>query len=196
MPGGVPVPPSLETLLAYDASWLEGLGWLTRAPAFAWTPRTLAEIAEAEIGFGDSFDLATMRTCFPLPGGADSRRVLVVTPSPDALGEFPIVLIDTDDVPFLCVYMAGLDVFLGDYTRVQPVSGKSYDEVARDARFRARMDHHGRKLMKGRIWTDFPMDTLRPRPRREGRNPFTGQVIVLPEIPAGEVPIDWDASED
>src|SRR5262249_17326067 len=154
MPNGAPLPPSLRTLLAYDASWLEGLGWLTRTPAFSWTPRTLSEIAESEIGFGDAFDLDTMRPCFLLPGGSDSRRVLVVIESPDALGEFPIILIDTDDVPFLCVYMAGLDIFLGDYAKVQPVSGKSYVDVARDERFRARMDHHGRKLMKGRIWTD------------------------------------------
>lgn len=184
---GAPLPPSLATLLAWDASWLASLGWFDLQP-FRWTPRTLAEIA------GESFDLPAFKTCFVLPGGSDSKRVLVVTNEPDALGEYPIVLTDDDEVPFLCVYMAGLDVFLGDLAGVQPVRGNDYGAVSRDERFRARMSHHGKKLMKGRIWTDFPRDTLRPRPEKRGRNPFGGADLVIPAVPEGEVDIDW--SED
>ena len=174
----------MDTLLRWDASWLASLGWLELQP-FRWTPRTLAEIA------GDAYDLPAFQTCFLLPGGSDSKRVWVVTNEPDALGEYPVVLTDDDEVPFLCVYMAGLDVFLGDLSGVQRVSGESYEDVARDERFRARMSHHGKKLMKGRISTDFPRDTLRPRPEKRGRNPFGGAELVIPAVPEGEVEIDW-----
>jgi len=186
LPDGRPLPPSLATLLRWDASWLASLGWFELDP-FRWTPRTLAEIA------GDDFDLPAFSTCFLLPGGADSKRVWVVTKEPDAHGEFPVILTDDDEVPFLCVYMAGLDVFLGDLSGVQPVPGETYEAVARDERFRARMSHHGKKLMKGRISTDFPRDTLRPRPEKRGRNPFGGAELVIPAVPEGEVEIDWDA---
>ena len=184
LPGGAPIPPSLATLLRWDASWLASCGWFSLEP-FRWTPRTLAEIA------GDTYDLPAFKACFLLPGGTDSKRVWVITSEPDALGEYPVVLTDDDEVPFLCVYMAGLDVFLGDLSGVQPVPGGTYEDVARDERFRARMSHHGKKLMKGRISTDFPTDTLRPRPERRGRNPFGGAELVIPAVPEGEVEIDW-----
>jgi hypothetical protein len=184
LPNGAPLSPSLRALLAWDASWLASLGWFDLQP-FRWTPRPLAEIA------GDSFDLPAFQTCFVLPGGTDSKRVWVVTKEPDALGEHPVILTDDDEVPFLCVYMAGLDVFLGDLSGIQPVPGETYEDVARDERFRARMSHHGKKLMKGRISTDFPRDTLRPRPEKRGRNPFSGAELVIPAVPEGEVEIDW-----
>ncbi len=175
----------MRALLEWDATWAESLGWFSTSP-FRWTPRSLAQIADDE-----HFDLPAFSTCFLLPGGADSRRALVVTPSTDALGEIPVVLVATDDVPFLCVYMAGLDAFLGHVSGVQPIAGDTYEDVARDMRFRARMSHHGLKLMKGSISTDFPSDTLRPRPARRGTNPFTGETLEIAEVPAGEIPIDW-----
>jgi hypothetical protein len=184
LPNGSPLPPSLATLLSWDSSWLETRGWFRTSPSFSWTPRTLGQIA------GEPFEVATFSTCFVL----SERCIFVVTNEPDALGEYPVVLIDDEQVPFLCVYMAGLDVFLGDLSGVQPITGNTYEDVARDPRFRSRMDHHGRKLMKGRISTDFPRDTLNPRPERRGRNPFGGAELVIPAVPAGEVPIDWDAS--
>ncbi len=183
LPNGAPLPPSLSTLLSWDATWLASLGWFELQP-FRWTPRTLGEIA------GDDYDLPAFHTCFLLPIGSDSKRIWTITSSPDALGEHPVMLTDDDEVPFLCVYMAGLDVFLGDLSGVQPVRG-DYGAVARDERFRARMSHHGKKLMKGSIWTDFPRDTLRPRPERRARNPFGGAELVIPAVPEGEVEIDW-----
>src|SRR5262249_19579586 len=63
-PNNAPLPPSLETLLAWDASWLASLGWFSLDP-FRWTPRTLGEIA------GDDYDLPALSTCFLLPGGTD-----------------------------------------------------------------------------------------------------------------------------
>jgi hypothetical protein len=177
---GASLSPSLAVLLAWDASWLASLGWFELAP-FRWTPRTLAEIA------GTDFDVPAFSTCFRV----SEEHVVVITSEPDALGEYPIVVHRDHEVPFLCVTMAGLDVFLGDLSGVQPVPGESDEEVARDPRFRARMSHHGRKLMKGRISTDFPRDTLRPRPERRARNPFNGEELVIPAVPEGEVEIDW-----
>jgi len=188
LPNGAPLPPSLETLLRWDASWLASLGWFELEP-FRWTPRTLAEIA------GDDYELPAFSSCFLLPGGSDSKRIWVITNEPDALGEYPVVLTDDDEVPFLCVYMAGLDVFVGDLSGVQPVPDGTYEEVARDERFRARMSHHGKKLMKGRISTDFPRDTLRPRLEKRAKNPFGGAELVIPAVPEGEVEIDWSPLE-
>jgi hypothetical protein len=92
--------------------------------------------------------------------------------------------------------MAGLDVFLDESEGKLTFDHSTYESVARDMRFRDRMSHHGRKLMKGRISTEFPRDTLTPRPARHGRNPFSGETLSLPEIPKGEVAIDWDAADE
>src|SRR5437016_4147139 len=84
LPNGAPIPPSLAALLAWDASWLESLGWFAG-------PRTLAEIAGAD------FDVPQFATCFALPGSC----VFVVTSEPDALGEYPIAVTSAAEVPFL-----------------------------------------------------------------------------------------------
>lgn len=197
LPNGAPLPASLRKLIAEEPAWLAALGWFTLDP-FTWTPRTLAQIVAAELGEpGDAFEISTMQTCFLLPGGTESRRVYVITNEPDSTGEYPIVLVDIDDVPFLCVYMAGLDVFLAERAgTITMPKGGTYEDVSRDERFRARMSHHGKKLMKGRISTDFPRDTLTPRPARSAKNPFSGATLKLRAIPAGEVAIDWDRTDD
>ena len=49
--------------------------------------------------------------CFLLPGGSDSRRVLAVG-EPDTIGEYPVLALDVDDMPFLGLMYPGFDVYL------------------------------------------------------------------------------------
>jgi hypothetical protein len=62
----------------------------------------LDEIATAEFGrWGEDYEplSARMGECFLLPHyGSDSRHVYAVTEE-DTLGEYPVIVIDVDDLP-------------------------------------------------------------------------------------------------
>src|SRR5262249_29123279 len=84
-PSGKPLPPSLKRWLAFDASWLEALGWFAAIEQGAFTPRRLDEIAAAEFDepddemdefdapYGENFAKlsARMGECFLLLDGTE-----------------------------------------------------------------------------------------------------------------------------
>ena len=128
-PSGKPLPPSLKRWLAFDGSWLQSLGWFSSLAGPIFTPRTLGQIADAEYGpyMRQVATLAGMEEgdlnfyslldplfpeCFLLPQGTDSRRIFAVT-EPDDMGEYPVLVIDEDDVSYVAVMYPGFDVYYG-----------------------------------------------------------------------------------
>lgn len=152
-PSGKPLPPSLARWLAFDASWLEGLGWFASIEQGSFTPRRLDQIVtdEFEALWGEMYEPlgARIDECFLLPGGSDSRRIYAVT-EPDALGEYPVLVIDTDDLPYAAVMYPGFDVFMADEVGMEVSSWGTYEALARDLRYKSRIQQHARQLFGGK----------------------------------------------
>jgi hypothetical protein len=152
-PSGKPLPPSLRRWLAFDMSWLAEFGWFDAAGNF--TPRTLDAIVtdEFEELWGQMYEPVAARTgeCFLLPGGSDSRRIFAVT-EPDSTGEYPVLVIDTDDLPYAAVMYPGFDVFMADEAGLKGVACDwgTYEDLFNDTRYAARMREHAKRLFNGR----------------------------------------------
>jgi hypothetical protein len=152
-PSGKPLPPSLKRWLAFDSSWLAEFGWFDASGHF--TPRRLDEIVSAEFDdlWGGMYEALADRTgeCFLLPGGSDSRRIYAVT-QPDNRGEYPVLVIDTDDLPYAAVMYPGFDIFMADEAGVEGVAcdWDTYEDLWNDHRYATRMREHARYLFKGR----------------------------------------------
>ena len=176
LPNGAPLPASLRAWLAFDGAWLASLGWFTLEPAFAWTPRSLGEIASAEYG-GDhqseaemtadgdpnwarEFNVPSLAHGFLLPGGSDSRRVYMLSPRADAQGDYPVLFTDVDDMPAVGIMYPGFDVWLAEKARVlavaTPDEGSTYTNAFKDPRFASRCRHHADVLFDGRSEVECP----------------------------------------
>jgi len=113
-PNGKPLSPALRRWLAFDASWL---GWFDDPIRPVFRPLKLGEYVAEEFDevWGDIYaDIGKKLVrgdCYGLHFGADSRRFLYVG-EPDSLGEYPVLMIDTDDMPYMAVQYPGLDVYL------------------------------------------------------------------------------------
>lgn len=160
-PSGKPLPPSLRRWLAFDASWLAGCGWFASPTDFedpVFTPRRIDEIVRDELDDSPFVSWAEMYAplaarfseCFLLPGGSDSRRIYAVTETPDALGEYPVVVVDIDDVPYAAVMYPGFDVFLGDHAGLALHPFDTYEALHDDLRYATRMRHHALRLFDGK----------------------------------------------
>ncbi|MFB6891452.1 hypothetical protein ACFCX4_19350 [Kitasatospora sp. NPDC056327] len=149
-PSGRPLPPSLRRWLAFDTGLLRRFGWLDEHDAFV--PRPLGELARDEFGdmWGSCFDGVSERfdECFLLPGGSDSRRVLV-TSSGDDHGEYPVVALDVDDIPCVELMYPGLDVYLAHTAGIVTARGEGYSCLARDRVYSRRMITHAQHLFSG-----------------------------------------------
>jgi hypothetical protein len=194
LPNGAPLPPSLRTWLAFDAAWLASLGWFELEPEFAWTPRTLGQIAAAEYG-GDSdvedheddaededsspdssdfeldwakeFDVPGLAHGFLLPGGSDSRRVYMLSSSADAEGDHPVLFTDIDEHPVVGILFPGFDVWLAEQARVLSVAKQdpsTYTDAFEDPRFAARCRHHAETMFGGEQEVEFPARAGEARP--------------------------------
>lgn len=152
-PSGKPLPPSLKRWLAFDASWLADFGWFDAVGAF--TPRSLDQIVtdEFDMLWGEMYAPVAARTgeCFLLPGGSDSRRIFAVT-EPDSQGEYPVLVIDTDDLPYAAVMYPGFDIFMADEAGIEGAACDwgTYEDLFNDRRYAGRMREHARLLFKGR----------------------------------------------
>jgi hypothetical protein len=159
-PGGRPLPPSLRRWLTFDTGLLTQYEWFAPDDSLRLTPRPLHEIVTAEWGedvwvdcyapLGDRFP-----QCFLLPGGSDSRRVYVVT-EPDEQDEYPVLAIDVDDAPLVCVMYPGFDVYLAETTGVVDVEFSDYTALADDPAYGSRMRTHGRQLFGGPLCHRWP----------------------------------------
>lgn len=153
-PGGKPLSPSLKRWLAFDASWLHDLGWFASLDDLAFTPRPLDEIVEEEFeSWGEAFAPLDARLphCFLLPGGTDSRRIYAIC-EPDETGEYPVLVVDTDDIPYVGVMYPGFDVFMADEAGLHiPASDTdTYEALFDDPRYRSRMLQHATHLFHGK----------------------------------------------
>lgn len=161
-PGGKPLSPALRRWLAFDARWL---GWFEQPSAPVFRPLDLGQYAVQEYGMAWGFDALAKKFlrghCYGLHFGADSRRFLYVG-EPDALGEHPVLLTDTDDCPFLCVEHPGIDVYLGVFAGLVDDEGGCYGGLASAPRYRARMKQHQQQALHGyesvELYNDFMLD--------------------------------------
>jgi hypothetical protein len=167
-PSGKPLPPSLRRWLAFDASWLESFGWFKDGEPGVFAPRSINEIVAAEFDeplsaefphisgvWGEMYEpLADLcGECFLLPGGSDSRRIYSVAGEPDALGEYPVLVIDTDDLPYAAVMYPGLDVFMSDEACIPGATFDfdTYESLSEDKRYVSRIQHHANARFGGEI---------------------------------------------
>lgn len=124
---GVALSPSLHAVLSFDTSWL------TRN--FAWfgddkrlLARPARDLMQSHAGpLAEAYDAIGERRfpgkALPCDGGSDSLR-LVYFGDPDEHGEYPVLVIDHDDVPLLAVAWPGVDVWIASQLRL--VSAKEY----------------------------------------------------------------------
>ncbi|HEV8192040.1 MAG TPA: hypothetical protein VGP82_11235 [Ktedonobacterales bacterium] len=157
-PSGKPLPPSLKCWLAFDASWLQDLGWFSSLDEPVFTPRRIDEIvhdeydqAEWPMPWGEIYEPLADRCpeCFLLPGGSDSRRIYAVT-EPDALGEYPVLVVDNDDLPYTAVMYPGFDVFMADEAGFGIHSFGTYEDLFDDPRYAERLNQHAQYLFAGK----------------------------------------------
>ena len=116
LPGGRPLPPSLAKLLAYDQDFLDVLeddddGKL--ALSFRSFKDMMAEQFDDETADNADFSDVLPGQCLLISGEAEVRRFMYVG-EPDAFGEYPVFVVDIEDVPFVAIEYPGLDVFLAD----------------------------------------------------------------------------------
>jgi hypothetical protein len=153
-PSGKRLPPSLQRWLAFDAGWLERFGWFSSLTPPVFSPRGIGQIADDE--FGRDYDLLKQITgsegnlnfyaglderlpeCFLLPEGSDSRRIFAVT-EPDELGEYPVMVIDEDDVPYAADLAGLLDL---DFD--------TYESLHDDKRYQSRLRQHAARIFHGK----------------------------------------------
>lgn len=152
-PGGRPLAPSLKRWLAFDASWLRCLGWFSSPPdtTLALAPRPLDELLEAECDcWADTFAPLSRRfsQCLLLPG-SDTHQYVYAVCEPDATGEYPVLLVETGDIPYVGVIYPGFDVYMAAETGLDPSIGDSAGAIRADPRFAARMRQHADHLFHG-----------------------------------------------
>lgn len=162
-PGGRPLPPSLKRWLAFDAGWLESFGWFSSLEPPIFSPRTVGQIADEEFDHDQIAELAGVEgdldfyaplderlpECFLLPEGTDSRRIFAVT-EPDALGEYPVLVIDEDDVPYAAIMYPGFDVYMADEAGMLDLDFATYESLHADERYAARMRQHADRIFHGK----------------------------------------------
>ncbi|WP_246124112.1 hypothetical protein [Nocardia bhagyanarayanae] len=156
-PSGRPLPPSLRAWLAFDVGLLERYGWFGPDGGFA--ARRLDELVRDELGepWAECYAPLAERfeECFLLPGGSDSRRILTVG-APDSEGEYPVLALDVDDLPFVGLMYPGFDVYLADTAGLIRTEFPTYTALFDHAVYSRRMRQHARSWFAGEAYAEFP----------------------------------------
>lgn len=124
---GVALSPSMAALFQLDAGWIRReMGWFDDEGVLQ--ARPLAELVAEHAGalaegFADILDRFPGRA-LRLDAGSDSARFLYLG-DPDPLGEYPVVAIDHDDLPWLGVEEPGFDVWLAKQLGVAMAATKA-----------------------------------------------------------------------
>lgn len=159
LPSGRPMPPSVRRWLEFDTAMLAKSGWLASSRASRLTPRPLDEIAAEELGeeAGGYYGPLAGRfsECFLLPGGSDSRRVLVTGPADD-FGEYPVLVLDVDDEPSVNLAYPGFDVYLAHVLGVVGDHHQDYAWLIDDPVYAPRMRQHARNWFGGGASAEYP----------------------------------------
>ena len=146
-PNGKPLSPGLRAFLAFDSSWVS---WFSDPGEPVFEPLSVSELVEEELeGWGEHFkevDAMLPDDCLLLPGGSDSRRFLYVGAA-DSFGEYPVFVVDTDDVPWIGLDTPGFDVWIAREFGLVP-QPRAYGEVP--AEYVPHMDAHAKLNFGGR----------------------------------------------
>lgn len=150
-PNGKPLPPSLRRWLAFDASWL---AWFDDLAHPTFEPLQLGAFAELEFdmdwGFS-TFEGKLPGDCIGLHFGSESRRLLYIG-EPDSHGEYPVLVIDTDDVPYVGLEYPGFDVYIAEAAGLlQDREHETYGDLLDDAVYGGRMQEHADGLFGGKV---------------------------------------------
>jgi hypothetical protein len=110
--GGRKVPASLRAWLAFDTAWIE----LDVKKSGEIASDTIAATLEARFpGMGpwDDFQILLPAPVVLLPLGADSCHLLYLGKA-DAKGEYPVLVVDTDDTSYVTIYSPSFDVWIAE----------------------------------------------------------------------------------
>lgn len=156
-PSGLAPTPALQAWLGFDTGLLAGHGWFAADGTFA--PRPLDRIVADEFGPAWAPEFAGLAErfteCFLLPGGSDSRRLLAVGPV-DGTGEYPVLALDFDDLPYLGLMYPGFDVYLGHTAGVLEFDFPEYTALVGHPLYSRRMREHGARWFGGELEVQFP----------------------------------------
>lgn len=156
-PSGRPLSPALREWFAFDTSLFARHGWFTTDGAFA--PRSLDQLVADEFGapWGEAFAPLAERfaECFLLPGGSDSRRVLAVG-EPDSAGEYPVLALDIDDMPFVGLMYPGFDVYVAEAAGLVRCEFDTYTALAADPVYGPRLREHAAHRFAGDLCDEYP----------------------------------------
>jgi hypothetical protein len=145
--------------------------------------------AEFEVDWGKEFDVPSLAQGFLLPGGSDSRRVYMLSSSPDPQGDYPVLFTDIDEHPAVGIMYPGFDVWLAAQARVLSVCEpdySSYTDAFEDARFAARCRHHAEAMLGGKKEVEFP--------GRQKEQPVPGALSVTEHPPLVRTDFTDDAA--
>lgn len=147
LPDGKPLPPSLATFLAYDETYL---GVLDKSKKLAF--RTFNQMMRAEFNAATAKmyeDFARILTgqCLVIPGGSDSRQFMYVG-VPDEHGEYPVFVVDTDEVPWVALVYPGFDVCIADGT-IMTIRKGTYTDTWGSPRYRSPLAEQARRNFRG-----------------------------------------------
>ncbi|GAA3875577.1 hypothetical protein GCM10022243_45620 [Saccharothrix violaceirubra] len=152
-PSGRPLSPSLRAWMSYDFGLFERYDWFDEDGDLA--PRPLDELASDEYGelWGQFYQPIAEKfpECFLLPGGSDSRRVLAVG-EPDSAGEYPVLALDIDDMPFAGLMFPGFDVYAAHTAGLVTDDFQGYTDLADDPVYGPRMREHARIRFDGGLY--------------------------------------------
>ncbi len=138
-PGGKPLPESMKRWLAFDGAYLKVFDDVND-PVFR--PKKFTELCLEEFpGFGGmtgddetalamwgDFEEVLDGDCYLLPAGSDSRRFLYVGEM-DSHGEYPVMVVDTDDVPIVTIESPGFDVYIAERFDVAGFQRSTYEQL-------------------------------------------------------------------
>ncbi|HET9991699.1 MAG TPA: hypothetical protein VFQ65_24390 [Kofleriaceae bacterium] len=116
MPDGSTIPASLATWLAYDNGELDAID-NNRIPWKDFTELMAETYGEDTVPLLAPFAARFPGKCLLLPGGSDSRRFLYAG-TPDSAGEYPVFVVDIDDVPWVGLCYPGFDVYIAEASGV------------------------------------------------------------------------------
>lgn len=146
MPDGREVPPSLARWLAYDRlDIFEGSQPTLRWRSFNDMMREQFDDETAQ-QFADFGKLLTGQ-CLVLPDGSDSRRFLYAG-QPDSHGEYPIFVVDTDELPWVGLAYPGFDAYIADGRVANVVTG-DYLDAWQHQHWAPHLEHHARANFRG-----------------------------------------------
>jgi hypothetical protein len=142
MPDGTDIPPSLARWLGYDTlDIFEG-----SQPSLRW--RSFADMMREQFDddtaqqFADFGKLLT-RPCLWL-----GERSFLYAGKPDAHGEYPIFVVDTDELPWIGLAYPGFDAYIAN-ERVANVIAGDYLDAWQHQHWAPHLEHHARQNFRG-----------------------------------------------